>query len=232
MQFRINETLLAQARTELSQREKIYWIVGGAGSGKTTICRALSARLGLPVYDMDEHIYGSYHGRFTAQGHPVNHAWSSSPDGLAWLLDLTWEEFNAFNQAALPEYLNLLCDDLRAAPPEAGLLIDGGICNPAVLARAFPAERMVCLAVPGRSSEEIWNETEERRSMQEVMQQLPDPAAAWRRFLEFDEKITATILKECRESAVTVISRDESEPVEALAERTARALGLGVRPFD
>jgi uridine kinase len=108
MQFNINKILLAQARTALSRRDSLYWILGGAGSGKTTVSQALSAKMGIPVYDMDAHIYGTYHNRFTPERHPVNTAWSSAPDGLAWLLDLSWEEFNQFNQAAVPEYLDLL----------------------------------------------------------------------------------------------------------------------------
>jgi shikimate kinase len=43
----------------------LYWILGGAGSGKTSICQHLSTQFGLPVYDMDAHIYGTYHSRFS-----------------------------------------------------------------------------------------------------------------------------------------------------------------------
>ena len=85
MRFVIDHALLARAQEKLSGRT-LLWIVGGAGSGKTTVCQALSARLGLSVYDMDAHIYGSYHGRFNPARHPVNTAWSAAPDGLAWLL--------------------------------------------------------------------------------------------------------------------------------------------------
>ena len=72
MRFPVNSDLLAHARDVLSGREKLFWIVGGAGSGKTTICSLLSKRYALPVYDMDAHIYGSYHTRFTPERHPVN----------------------------------------------------------------------------------------------------------------------------------------------------------------
>lgn len=226
MRFNINNNLLAQASATLSRRKNLYWIVGGAGSGKTTICQSLSAKFGVPVYDMDSHIYGTYHNRFTPERHPINTAWSKSKHGLTWLLNMTWDDFNGFNQAALPEYLNLFCEDIEATPPDASLLVDGGICNPAILAQAIPTSQIVCLATPGRSSTEIWSETDERKSMEAIIFQLPNPKEAWRKFLEFDEKITRTILKECRESNVSVFSRTATETVDELTERVAGALGL------
>ncbi|MEA1978128.1 MAG: hypothetical protein U9N80_09545 [Chloroflexota bacterium] len=226
MPFIINHDYLAHSRAALSRRDRLYWVVGGAGSGKTTICQALSAKFELPVYDMDAHIYGAYHGRFTQERHPVNSAWSSTQDGLAWLLDMSWDAFDNFNQAALPEYLDLLTEDLKAATPNASVLIDGGICNPAILAQAISTHQVVCLAMPERSSAEIWNETDERKAMKEAIYQLPKPEEAWRKFLEFDDLITRTILKECQENDIVLCLRGEAESVDEFAERVAKILGI------
>ena len=133
MQFIINHDLLTQAQRTLSGRDNLYWLVGGAGSGKTTICRSLSTEFDIPIYDMDEHIYRTYHGRFSPTRHPTNTAWATSPNGLAWLLNMSWNEFNSFNQAALPEYLDLLAANLALTNAYDPVLIDGGICNPALL---------------------------------------------------------------------------------------------------
>ncbi len=226
MPFIINNDLLTHSHATLFRRDRLYWIVGGAGSGKTTICEALAAKFELPVYDMDAHIYGAYHGRFTQERHPVNKAWSSARDGLAWLLGMSWDEFDSFNQAALPEYLDLLAEDLEATKPNASILIDGGICNPAILAQAISAPQIVCLATSERSSAEIWNETDERKGMKEAVYQLTKPEDAWRKFLEFDGLITRTILKECQENDIAVCPRGETESVDEFAERVAHVLGI------
>ena len=226
MQFIINNDLLTQSRATLSRFDRLYWVVGGAGSGKSTICRSLSARYDIPVYDMDAHIYGAYHGRFTQERHPVNRVWSTASDGLAWLLDMSWDEFDSFNQAALPEYLDLLVEDLDAANPDASVLIDGGICNPALIAQVISTRQIVCLAIPGRSSAEIWKDSGERNSMQEAIYQLAEPEDAWRKFLQFDDRITNTILKECQENDITVCPRGETESVDEFAERVAQVLGI------
>jgi len=226
MPFIINNDLLTQSRATLFKRDRLYWVVGGAGSGKTTICRVLSTWFDIPVYDMDAHIYGAYHGRFAQDRHPVNKAWSSARDGLAWLLDMSWDEFDSFNQAALPEYLDLLTEDLDATKPNASVLIDGGICNPALLAQAISTRQIVCLAIPERSSVKIWEDTDERKSMKEAVYQLPKPEEAWRKFLEFDDRITHTTLKECRENNIAVCERGEVESVDGFAKRVANVLGI------
>lgn len=232
MRFTINNDLLSQSRTALFKRERLYWVVGGAGSGKTTICRALSARFDIPVYDMDAHIYGVYHGRFSQERHPVNKAWSDAQNGLAWLLEMSWDEFDRFNQAALPEYLDLLAKDLEASESSAGLLIDGGICNPALIAQVISSHQIVCLESSEWSSTEIWQETAERQTMKAMVYQLPKPEAAWRKFLEFDSQITHTILKECRENNIAICSRGVSESVDEFAEMVAKALGIQQELLD
>ena len=230
MGFNINNDLLTQSRTTLFSQDRLYWIVGGAGSGKTTVCQALSATFDIPIYDMDAHIYGAYHGRYSPTRHPVNSAWAAAPDGLAWLLNMSWEEFNNFNQATLPEYLDLLAEDVSAGKSDASLLIDGGICNPALIAQVIPPSQIVCLANPGKSSAEIWEGSAERTAMKDIIFQLPEPQQAWRIFLDFDARITQTILRECLESGITVCTRTAAESVDEFCTRTALALGLGALP--
>jgi hypothetical protein len=226
MRFIVNHNLLTQARAALSKRTKLFWIVGGAGSGKTTVCRVLSARLGIPVYDMDAQIYGTYHDRFTQEHHPVNKAWSTSQNGLAWLLDMSWEEFDNFTQAALPEYLDLLAEDLAVTRPDTSILIDGGICNPSLIAQVISTRQIACLAVLEQSSTEIWEETDERSAMRDEIYKLPKPEEMWRKFLDFDNRITSTILKDCQENNISVCLRGKAESVEELAGRVACLLGI------
>jgi hypothetical protein len=226
MRFTIDQHLLIRASAALAESGPLYWLVGGAGSGKTTICQVLAVRLGVPVCDMDAHIYGSYHGRFTLERHPVNTAWSTAPNGLGWLLDMSWDEFNGFNQAALPEYLDMLAEDLAAMEPHGGLLVDGGICNPALLAPAIPARQIVCLAAPNQSGAQTWEEPGVRRSMKEAIHQLDDPEARWSKFLEFDRRIRQTILDECQESGISICWWERGTSVEELAQRVASQWAL------
>lgn len=225
-QFRVDQELLVQARARLSGRASLFWVLGGAGAGKSTVCKCLSARYDIPVYHMDDYIYGDYHGRFLPARHPANYAWSTAPDPLAWLLNLAWEEFDAFNRAALPEYLDLFAEDLDCAP-ELPLLVDGGLYNPALLVQAVPASQVVCLTMPTLTSEAVWERDQERRAMKEMIYQLPDGERLWQTFLGFDREITNTLLRESKMCGIHVCTRSATEPVADFAERVAQILGIG-----
>ena len=62
--------------------------------------------------------------------------------------------------------------------------------------------------------------------MKEIVEQTPQGAEAWRKFLEFDEQITRTIINECRESGIAICVRDRSMPIDAFAGTVAHMLAL------
>jgi len=224
--FTTNIELLDHAGEVLSRHRHIFWILGGAGSGKSTICAELSRDFAIPVYDMDEHIYGSYFGRYQADRYPANTAWAAADDGLAWLLDMSWDEFDAYNRAAAAEYLDLFAADVAETDPERRLLVDGGLYHPRLLARVLPTDRILTLAASHLDSTAVWTGSSERLAMKEMVSPLPDPERAWRTFLEFDERITETLADEAAAIGSPVVARTPSEAVAAVAARAAAALGL------
>jgi len=225
MQFSIDYSLLTQAREKLAEHKKIYWLLGGSGSGKSTISQALSAEYDIPIYDMDAHIYGTYHERFTDEKHPVNKAWANAENGMAWLLDMLWDAFNNFHQAALPEYLGLFMEDLEAINPNDSLLIDGGVWHPHLVAQVISPARIVCL-VNEQSSREVWEQNPERYAMREMFDYFPEPDTSWQKFLEFDEKIIKTIIQEAQENNIPLYARGRLESVELSTLHVAQLLGL------
>jgi hypothetical protein len=221
MRFQIDFDLLNEASATLSNYANLFWLVGGAGSGKTTVCKTLSSQFGTAVYDMDAHIYGSYQSRFVPDRHPANDAWSQAPNGLAWLLDMSWAEFNRFHQAALVEYLDLLALDLANEAKETPLLIDGGVCHPSLLLEAVPLSHIVCLQAPDQASSDVWAASAERKAMKTVIMQLPNGERAWNRFLEFDQKISDNIAAECASNDIAILARRENESIESFTSRVA-----------
>lgn len=226
--FEINPDCITDARAALAGRRNLFWIIGGAGSGKSTICRAIAASSGLAVYDMDEHIYGSYGPRYTPERHPANTAWLTAESPLAWALSLSDAAFDAFGRATTAEYLDLLAEDLSAWPPEQPLLIDGGITHPSIVSQVLPPLQLVCLATSDEARVQLWETAEERAMMREWIRALPDPEAMWRRFLAHDAAIAATLERESRACGIAVLARSPHDSVADLARRVAVHLGLGV----
>ncbi|MBK9051656.1 MAG: hypothetical protein IPL78_12270 [Chloroflexi bacterium] len=117
------------AKTVLATRPRLYFLTGGSCTGKTTLTQAISTQYGLPVIDMDAHIYGDYHARFTAEHHPTNYAWATAENGLAWLLAKSWPEFDQFNADSNGEYLALLAEDIWLMTRRSDYWLMGGLAN-------------------------------------------------------------------------------------------------------
>ncbi|MBE2201999.1 MAG: hypothetical protein IAE79_25550 [Anaerolinea sp.] len=222
--FAVDQELIEQARELLQNHHHLYWVVGGACSGKSTICQAIARATGLPVYDMDEHIYGRYMPHYHPQQHPANTAWLAAPNPLAWQLALSPEAFNAFNRATTAEYLHLLATDL-APTPGAPLLIDGGITHPSLAAQIIPAPRIVCLAVDTAVSAHIWTTDPDRAEMRDWIRALPEPEQMWQKFLACDQLISETMIADSQAAGAAVFWRDTAA-IPDLAQRIITHFGL------
>lgn len=219
--FATDERLIERARAVLWERRKLWWLIGGSGSGKTTLSRAVAGRTGIPAYDMDEAFFGRY--TIDPQRHPATTAWFSAGDPLGWMLARPWPAFDALYRAANAETLDLLAADLAGRPDEP-LLVDGGITHPSVLARVIPAERIICLEREEGSRAAEWETAASRAEMKAAVLVLPDGAAMWRRFLDYDRRMAATIVRESRECGARVIAWDESTGIDQLADIVRRLI--------
>ena len=65
---------------------------------------------------------------------------------LAFLLNMTWAQFDSYNRTAQTECLDLLADELAELPTNRPLLVDGGITHPSLLVQCLSAEKIVCLS--------------------------------------------------------------------------------------
>ncbi len=224
--FAVDAILLESAADRLRAHRRLRFVLGGAGTGKSTVSAALADRHGLEILDMDARLYGSWHGRFDPARHPANHGWSSAADPLAWQVALEPEAFLAFHEAATAEALDLLADELREAGPTRPLLVDGGFGSVAVVARAVPASAAVCLALPPDLAATVWTGDEDRRGFLDVVAgvtSVDDPVA---RFLALDAAMTARMVADAGVAGVPVIERLRGEPVGMTAARAAQVLGL------
>ena len=225
MAFTVNQDLVAKARAVLAARRDVYWVIGAACAGKSTVCRQLSGKTGLPVYDVDEHIYGSYIARLRAERHPACTTWLLAPDPFAWVMSLSLQEYDALNGAVQAECLDLFSDDVTV---ECGqpMLVDGGITHPAMLASVTSPDRIVCLETTTAERVKHWETSNDRAEMRQWIQALPDPKAMWRKFLEFDDLIARRIQTECRAAGIAAWLRGDSTTVEALVRQVAQYFGI------
>lgn len=226
MAFRVDQRLLVKACRILANRSKVYWIVGGSGAGKSTVCRAIAAEHGIPIYDMDAHVFDDYPHRCSKQRHPAISTWFEAPDSFAWMLELPEDDFLDFNRASNAEFLDLLADDLIGAAADEALLVDGWITNPSLLAQVVPTSQIVCLETAAPFSPQAWEDDPNRRLMRDMVWQLPRPEEAWRKFLDADSLMTRVLSEECKASGIRILRRDERTSISASRKQIAGLLGI------
>jgi len=224
--FEVDRALIREAALRLASARGLRWVIGGACSGKSTVCQIISRRTGVPVYDMDEHVYGRYMGRYSASRHPASTAWFKRGDGLRWVLSLPWEAFDDLNRATNAEFLDLVAEDVAERYGDRPLLVDGGITHPSVLAAAVDPSRIACLAVDDAESRRIWQEDEARAGMRGAVERLPGVGDGWATFLTFNERMNATIEREAREQGIVVLARTTAESAEDVSRTVMGALSI------
>lgn len=225
MLFELDYRLLSEAKTILQDNDSIFWIIGGAGTGKSTVCRELVSKFDAALYDMDEHVFGSYMGRYRADRHPVSTAWFTQQDSLAWSLSLSPEEFNALYRAANAEHISLFAEDMRQADSRERVIVDGGITHPSVLARVVPVKRILCLDAAKELLAKTWDSTDERLSMKRAVLRLPEGATKWKKFLEFDRLLTNVTIEESQEENIRIFHRLGKVSIENFSSQIADCFG-------
>lgn len=224
--FQVDTSQLGECRRALSSDPRLRWVIGGSGSGKSTVCRAIAASPGVHLIDMDARIYGSFHRLYSPHRHPVSSAWASAGDGMRWLLDMSWDEFDAFNHATLPENLDLLAAELEGYSGGDVVLVDGGVCCPTLLASAVGVSRVVCLSRRDLDAAALWSQPGERAAMRDMVLALDGTAGLWDRFVDFDRQITESIAAECVASGVQVCAWSAGDDADVVHERVRAMLGL------
>ena len=224
--FSTNRKMLADASVSLSEHKQIHWVIGGACTGKSTVCKNISAQKKVALCDMDAHIYGTYADRYTMARHPAIKTWFSAENPVEWALSLSWEAFDSLNRAANVEYLDLFAADLKQSSTDMILLVDGGVTHPSILTQVIPPERIFCIRIDAERSAAIWNEDAARASMKDAVLKLPDGEKLWRKFLDFDRLIAETMVQESRDSGVRVFHRDERISVNELSNIIVEHFGL------
>lgn len=224
--FASNQTQLNNAVSRIAKNQNIFCLLGGSCSGKSSAAKILAQITPCGAYDMDAAIFGNYLGKYDAKRHPANRAWLFADNPLNWSLSLSWEEFDNLNKAANAEYLDLLAQDITVR--KSLLIIDGGFSYPAMLVKAIPTQRLICLKMDETERAQIWETAESKKAMKEMIFKLPEPQRKWDTFLLFDKLLTETIYKECEESGIKFCERLPTDTAQSTAEKIAAHFGLTI----
>ena len=220
MKYTVNERLLEPCREILKNRKKLFWIVGGSCAGKSTFSMALSKKHNLLYFDMDQYIFGKYLNRYSKEIHPASWEWFNSKNPLDYALSFsTWQENNNFNKATTAEQINIFCQDIKEIDENQGIIIDGGISNPAILARVLNLSQIFAIHIEDDLFIKVWESCKERQSFKTMIFNLSSPKEKWDKFLKSNIYMNHEIYKECKDHKIKVFHRLEDTKLEDMIQK-------------
>ncbi|HEY0783254.1 MAG TPA: hypothetical protein VGE98_12415 [Thermoanaerobaculia bacterium] len=200
----------------------VRWLGGSACAGKTTVARRLAERCGLSLYSTDD-AFAAHRERADPHRHPVFCRLMDRPAEVLWKAPP--EEQAAELLAFYEDELQMVVDDVLALPRERPVLVEGVGLLPARLAPllAAPGHALWLIATP----ELRRNRYPERGSyVQELLARCADPAQAFARWMERDDRVAAKLGEDAAARGLAWISVDGERDVGAVVEEAERRLGL------
>ena len=213
--------------TELRQRlERVRWIGGGTGSGKSTVTALLAARFGLEIYQGDRGERG-YVTRVDPGRQPHYAAWLAMSVRQRWL-DRTPEQVFATMPALHGESFPFVLDDLLGHPGDQVLLVDDFRTLPRDVAPLLRWRSQAVFLLPAPSFRERvlrarYADPERARANWGDA----DPAQIIPVRLARDELWDAEVRRQAGELGLPVVRVDGTRSPDQLAEELARMFRLG-----
>jgi 2-phosphoglycerate kinase len=193
--------------------ERVIWIGGSTGSGKSSIADYLAERFGLAAYHVDQFDREHQERRDPAR-HPAMDAWA------ARTLDETWVELPVpeLVEATLGfarERFELVLEDLAARAASGGVIAEGFQLLPELVAPLLGGPRQAVWLV---SNDRFRLEALQRRGTAwQMPKQTSNPARALQNRLDRDEALADRIGAEARTRGLKVVDVDGRRPLPVIA---------------
>lgn len=205
------------------QLQRVYWIGGGSGAGKSTIARRIAAQHGLRVYATDD-VMAEHARRSSHEDCPLLHRFMAMDMDERWVNrppKTMLETFHWFRG----EGFNMIIEDLLRLPREPGVIVEG--------IRLLPHLVTPLLSVPGHA---VWllptpdfrQAAVESRggSASGFLAKTTDPERALRNLLERDRMFTDLLREGAARLDLPAIEVDGTITDDDLATRVTAVFGL------
>jgi len=200
--------------------ERVLWIGGGTGAGKSSIAIAIAERHGLERYNYDWHDARDHSERTRPDRHPVRSAF------LAMSLDERWvgrapSQMAEAELAEFAERFEMVLEDL-AAMDAPGVVAEGFGLLPELVARHLKSPRQAIFLLPTPA-------TRERNYASRGWTGIDgtsDRDRARRNKLDRDALLTEHVRRSARAHDLATVELDGSQTLDEVIAMTERHFGL------
>lgn len=197
---------------------RVLWLGGSACAGKTTVARRLAAERGLTLYSCDEH-FEAHRRRADPARHPHFHRLMNAP------METLWAQPAAVQAEWLLRFyadeMEMVLDDLRTL---SGLVLAEGVgLLPERLAAVCPEPRRALWLI---STPAFRRQAYPERGpfVQELLRRCADPAGAFSRWMERDDRIARHLAEEAGRHGMEILTVDGGRSVEETVRTVAERL--------
>jgi len=204
----------------LTALERVLWIGGGTGAGKTTIAKAIAERQGLERYDYDWQDARGHSDRSSAERHPYRAAFLALSMDQRWVLQ-TPEAMADSTIGQFAERFEMVLEDL-AAMDAPGVVAEGFGLLPELVAPHLTSRRQAIFLLPTPA-------TRERNYASRGWAGIngtSDHDRANRNKLDRDALLTEHVRRTARSHDLATVELDGSQALDALIALAERHFGL------
>ena len=200
--------------------ERVLWIGGGTGAGKTTIAKAIAERQGLEPYDYDWQDARGHNDRSRAERHPYRAAFLALSMDQRWVLQ-TPEAMADSTIGQFAERFEMVLEDL-AAMDAPRVVAEGFGLLPELVAPHLTSRRQAIFLLPTPA-------TRERNYASRGWAGIDgtsDHGRASRNKLDRDALLTEHVRRAARAHDLATVELDGSQPLEVVITVVERHFGL------
>jgi 2-phosphoglycerate kinase len=215
----------------VAELDRVRWLGGGSGAGKSSVARALAARdPALVVVDTDA-LMADHARRADPAAAPALARFAAATMDERWLGSTPAQMLDGFHWFR-GEAFDLLLADVAALsaalPADRPVLVEGFRLLPALVAPllAEPSHALWLLPTPAFRRRAF----AERGSLDDVAGRTSDPPRALANLLERDALFTDRLRAQCSDLRLPVLDVDGSVPLQVLADRVGAALWTAGAP--
>ncbi len=210
-----------------SALSRIRWIGGAPDTGKTTVSRLLSARLGWTLYEYDGH--DRSHHQLLAEKSQEGVAVLNSPIVERWVA-ATPQELFQLALLSFADRIPLVIDDLRAltTSSEGIIVAEGFAFTPELIEPLIANAHQAIWLTP---TDEFRRASFEKRDKPSFGHETRDPDRARANMIARDSLLSQHVNRMAAERGYTVIEVDGLRSVHALADLIERHFSGGPNPW-
>jgi len=205
----------------MSDLKNVFWLGGSPCAGKSSLSEVLAERFELDLYHVDD-TFELHAQSFDPVRHPALTRWCAATWNERWTqpVDSLVQEVIA----CYGEHFALILEDIRMAPKQKALLVEGSALLPKRVASVLTCRNHAIWMIP--SSDFQREHYAKRGWARGIIEQCDNPQAAFQNWMERDVQFAEWLSAEVNALELSLLRVDGERTVEENASIVARHFGL------